>query len=67
MVSKMNEKDDLIVLLIVALNALSNEALALVKDRGISAHDGRHLKAAADHAHLTVQVAARHVYGEYVQ
>lgn len=61
------DKNDLIVLLIVALNALSNEALALVKDIGISANDGRHLKAAVDHANLTMQVAARHVYGEYVQ
>lgn len=58
------EKDDMIVMLIVALNALANEAVAYVRD---SESDGRYLIAAADKASLLVQTAARHLHGETVQ
>ena len=58
------EKDDLIVMLIVALNALASEALAYVCD---SKSDGKFLIAAANKASLLVETSARHLFGETVQ
>ncbi len=58
------DKDDLILMLIVALNALANEAVAYVRDSG---SDGKYLIAAADRASLLVQTSARHLHGEVLQ
>jgi hypothetical protein len=58
------DKDDLIVALIVALNALANEAVAYVR---YSESDGKFLIAAADRASLLVQASARHLHGEVLQ
>ena len=61
---KHDEKDEMIARLIVALNAVSNEAVAYMRDKN---NDGSYFLAAVNNANLTVQVAARCIYGEYVQ
>lgn len=58
------EKDELICLLIISLNALANEAVAYVRDKN---SDGKFLVAAADKASVVVQTAARHLHGEVLQ
>lgn len=58
------DKDEMLVTMMVALNALANEAVAYVRD---SSRDGRYLIAAADKASLVVQAAARQLHGGTVQ
>ena len=59
-----NDKDEMLVTMMVALNALANEAVAYVRDTN---SDGKYLIAAADKARLLVQASARHLHGEFVQ
>ena len=59
-----NDKDEMLVTMMVALNALANEAVAYVRDKN---SDGRFLIAAADKASLVVQAAARQLHGGTVQ
>ena len=58
------DKDTTICMLIIALNALSNEAVAYVRDK---TSDGRHLIAAANKAAAIVSDTAMKLHGEFVQ
>ena len=58
------DKDEMLVTMMVDLNALANEAVAYVRGKG---SDGRYLIAAADKASLVVQAAARQLHGGTIQ
>lgn len=53
------DKDETIIMLLVALTALANEAVAYVRDGG----DGRYLMAAADQARLACEKTGHSLHG----